>query len=99
MTDISVPYPEQFAKSVLQMAVDYVDLRSEVYLQLMKQLDENPRAESVTRGWNLMCMLASTFLPATDFRPYYDICLIRLINMLLKVLLRIVHATAYDPWS
>ena len=36
----------------------------------MKQLNQNKRAESVARGWQLMCMCVGTFPPSYDFEYY-----------------------------
>lgn len=47
-----------------------VGLRSEIYLQLYKQLNENPKPDSVLRGWQIMCILTNCFTPA---KPLYFI--------------------------
>lgn len=46
-----------------------VGLRSEIYLQLYKQLNVNPRPESLLRGWQVMCILTNCFTPAKPLWP------------------------------
>lgn len=44
--------------------------RTQVYLQIMKQLTNNPKPDSTAKGWQVMCMGCSTFLPSMDFENY-----------------------------
>ncbi|KIY50379.1 hypothetical protein FISHEDRAFT_39699 [Fistulina hepatica ATCC 64428] len=43
------------------------ELRDEIYCQVMKQLNGNPRTESVFKGWQLICVLLMTFPPSKNF--------------------------------
>ena len=36
----------------------------------MKQLTNNPKPDSTAKGWQVMCMGCSTFLPSMDFENY-----------------------------
>lgn len=36
----------------------------------MKQLTSNPKPDSTAKGWQVMCMGCSTFLPSMDFENY-----------------------------
>lgn len=42
-----------------------VGLRSEIYLQLYKQLNLNPSTVSQLKGWQIMCLLTNCFSPPT----------------------------------
>jgi len=46
------------------------DMRDEVFSQIIKQLTGNTRAESVAKGWQLMCMCVGTFPPSFDMEYY-----------------------------
>ncbi|KAH7920691.1 RhoGAP-domain-containing protein [Leucogyrophana mollusca] len=46
------------------------ELRDEIYCQLMKQLSGNPNAESVFKGWQMLCVLLITFPPSKNFETY-----------------------------
>lgn len=40
------------------------EMRDEIYIQLCKQTNGNPRLESIQKGWELMCICLSFFPPA-----------------------------------
>lgn len=42
----------------------------QIYLQIMKQLTNNPKPDSTAKGWQVMCMSCSTFLPSMDFENF-----------------------------
>ena len=70
MGDKHMPYPAMLAQDVLKTGVADKDLRDEIYLQIIKQLASNTRAESVAKGWQLMCMCVGTFPPSFDMEYY-----------------------------
>lgn len=37
-------------------------------VQILKQLSGNPKAESIAKGWQLMCMCVTTFPPSAGFQ-------------------------------
>jgi len=45
-------------------------LRDEIYIQLCKQCSENPRRESLRRGWELLAICLAFFPPSDTFFPY-----------------------------
>ncbi|KAI0295862.1 hypothetical protein B0F90DRAFT_1749029 [Multifurca ochricompacta] len=61
---------EREARWLLGEGLTYGELRDEIYCQVMKQLTNNPSAESTFRGWQLMCVLLVTFPPSKNFEPY-----------------------------
>lgn len=42
-------------------------IRDEIYVQLCKQTTDNPKKESLRRGWELMAICLSFFPPSTTF--------------------------------
>ncbi|KAH9830765.1 uncharacterized protein C8Q71DRAFT_716454 [Rhodofomes roseus] len=71
----SLPNPGQAAKLederwLLSEGIAHGELRDEIYCQVMKQLTGNPSAESVFKGWQLLCVLLVTFPPSKDFETY-----------------------------
>ncbi len=63
-------FPTALAEDVLQKGLNLPDIVDEIYLQILKQLTKNPRAESIACGWQLMCMCVGTFPPSRDFQLY-----------------------------
>lgn len=44
-------------------------LRDELYVQLCRQTTENPKRESMIRGWELMAICLSFLPPSPTFQP------------------------------
>jgi myosin heavy subunit len=70
MGDKQMPFPAMLAQDVLQKGYAVPGLRDEIYIQLIKQLTNNPRAESVAKGWQMLCMCVATFAPSPDFENF-----------------------------
>lgn len=70
MGDKHMPFPAMLAQDVLRKGYEIPNIRDEIFLQIIKQLSTNPRAESVAKGWQLMCMCVSTFPPSPDFENF-----------------------------
>uniref|UniRef100_A0A1B6EBQ3 Rho-GAP domain-containing protein n=1 Tax=Clastoptera arizonana TaxID=38151 RepID=A0A1B6EBQ3_9HEMI len=47
-------------------------LRDELYIQICRQTTENPRRESLRRGWELLAICLSFFPPSPKFQVYLD---------------------------
>ncbi|KAI5753459.1 hypothetical protein M8J77_000370 [Diaphorina citri] len=47
-------------------------LRDELYIQICKQTSENPRRESLRRGWELMAICLAFFPPSPRLQSYLD---------------------------
>lgn len=70
MGDKSMAFPATLAQDILQKGLEQPQLRDEIYLQIMKQLSSNPTADSIAKGWQVMCMCVSTFPPSMEFELY-----------------------------
>jgi myosin heavy subunit len=70
MGDKSMAFPATLAQDILQKGLEQPQLRDEIYLQVMKQLSSNPTADSIAKGWQVMCMCVSTFPPSMEFELY-----------------------------
>ena len=70
MGDKQMSFPATLAHDILTKGLESPLLRDEIYMQMMKQLSHNPKAESIAKGWQLMCMCVSTFPPSEDFENF-----------------------------
>ena len=70
MGDRMYSFPDSLAFDVLAMGVKEPAMRDEIYAQCIKQLRDNPKLESVVRGWQLIGLLSECFLPSAGFLPY-----------------------------
>ncbi len=70
MGDMQSPSPEMLVQDILRKGYEYKPIRDEIYVQIIKQLAGNPRAESVKKGWQMMCMCVGTFPPSYEFENY-----------------------------
>lgn len=62
--------PETLARDILLAGVVKCQLRDEVYLQIMKQITNNPSPRGVAKGWQVMSMVCKTFLPSRHLVSY-----------------------------
>lgn len=62
--------PETLARDILSAGFVKRQLRDEVYLQIMKQITNNPSPGGVAKGWQVMSMVCKTFLPSRDLVIY-----------------------------
>lgn len=57
------------AMDIILLAVANSWLRDELYVQLCRQTTENPKRESLIRGWELMAICLSFVPPSPTFQP------------------------------
>ncbi|KAL9890875.1 myTH4 and RhoGAP_KIAA1688 domain-containing protein RhoGAP93B isoform 2-T2 [Glossina fuscipes fuscipes] len=57
------------AIDVITAALPQQQLRDELYVQLCRQTTENPKRESLIRGWELMAICLSFVPPSPTFQP------------------------------
>merc|ERR1712087_1035226 len=49
------------------------EFRNEIYCQLIKQLTNNPKTQSVNRGWNLLNICLYVFPPSRELENYLEV--------------------------
>lgn len=64
--------PEQVSVEIATRGWSQAALRDELYMQICRQTTDNPRAESLLRGWELMAVCLGIFPPSATFRPYLE---------------------------
>ena len=70
MGDLSLPFPAMLAQDILRKGFEHKYIRDEIYTQIIKQLSNNPKSESIAKGWQMMCMCVGTFPPSYEFENY-----------------------------
>ncbi|KAF9351835.1 hypothetical protein BGX26_010220 [Mortierella sp. AD094] len=55
---------------LIKKGLDHGELRDEIYVQLCKQLTENPSREGSIKGWHLFTILLITFAPSKNLHEY-----------------------------
>ncbi|BEI80235.1 hypothetical protein CcaverHIS002_0107640 [Cutaneotrichosporon cavernicola] len=55
---------------MIQLGVGRVEMRDELFCQLMKQLTRNPDNDSTVLGFQLFCVFVSAFGPSKSFEPF-----------------------------
>jgi hypothetical protein len=92
------PYRGQFilVTELLSACLQHKWLRDETYLQILKQIFQNPMRESETRAWQLLLLCMETFPPNPEFENYLE-NFIRTKAPVEKreLLLRTLHSTVY----
>ncbi|KAJ3436129.1 rho gtpase activation protein [Anaeramoeba flamelloides] len=57
-------------KRILNIGLDHKELRDEIYLQICKQITDNPNPHSNLRGWGALCLISQTFPPSGQLHNY-----------------------------
>ncbi|KAG0739665.1 hypothetical protein G6F23_008801 [Rhizopus arrhizus] len=57
-------------QTILTCGITKGQMRDEIYVQLCKQLHENPNSSSVYKGWELLCIVSVTFPPSKNLENY-----------------------------
>ena len=60
------------AMEIVNTAFSKPPLRDELYVQICRQTTENPRKESLRRGWELMAVCLAFVPPSATFEPYLE---------------------------
>ena len=72
------------ALDITTLGYGRVPLRDEIFVQLCKQTTDNPKKESLRRGWELLAICLAFFPPSITFSP----CLQGIIYMLYEIMLK-----------
>ncbi|KAG9510157.1 Rho GTPase-activating protein 39, partial [Fragariocoptes setiger] len=67
---LSVGIRDQLALDLITMGCTKLPLRDEIYVQLARQVTQNPQAHSTEWGLILMAILLSYFSPSSKFSPF-----------------------------
>lgn len=62
---------EELVREIIQLGIDNIGIRSEIFSQMCKQLSSNPRNESVLRGWELLSIICGCLTPGEDFFDHF----------------------------
>ncbi|KAK0175934.1 hypothetical protein PV328_000123 [Microctonus aethiopoides] len=60
------------ATDIINTVFSKPPLRDELYVQICRQTTENPRKESLRRGWELMAVCLAFVPPSATFEPYLE---------------------------
>lgn len=73
MGDRKSSHPNELVVEILSKGLEYPTLRSEIFLQIMKQISNNKSQSSISRGWNLLVLCLKTFKPLPSFENYLHV--------------------------
>ncbi|CAO3618905.1 unnamed protein product [Mucor fragilis] len=57
-------------QAILTCGITKGQMRDEIYVQVCKQLHDNPSGESIRKGWELLCIISVTFPPSKNLEAY-----------------------------
>ncbi|KAI7856712.1 Rho GTPase activation protein [Circinella umbellata] len=57
-------------QSILSCGITKGQMRDEIYVQVCKQLNNNPRGTSIKKGWEILCTVCITFPPSKNLESY-----------------------------
>jgi len=65
--------PDHYGLNILLEGHSIPELRNEIYCQLIKQLTNNPKPQSINRGWNMMTLCLYSFPPTPELENYLEV--------------------------
>ncbi|KAI9013423.1 hypothetical protein CLU79DRAFT_769290 [Phycomyces nitens] len=57
-------------QTILVCGITKGQMRDEIYVQVCKQIRDNPSGESIKRGWEILCVISVTFPPSKNLEGY-----------------------------
>ncbi|RCH91749.1 hypothetical protein CU098_003922 [Rhizopus stolonifer] len=57
-------------QSILTCGITKGQMRDEIYVQICKQLEDNPHSHSIKKGWEMLCIVTITFPPSKNLESY-----------------------------
>lgn len=57
-------------QAILTCGITKGQMRDEIYVQVCKQLHDNPSGESIRKGWEILCIISVTFPPSKNLEAY-----------------------------
>ena len=58
-------------QQIIQLGIDREELRDEIYVQVVRQLNDNPHQEQIERLWLLLCLVVVAFPTGKAFYKYF----------------------------
>ncbi|KAI8351794.1 hypothetical protein EDC96DRAFT_466952 [Choanephora cucurbitarum] len=55
---------------ILTCGITKGQMRDEIYVQICKQLQDNPHNDSIRKGWEMLCIVSITFPPSKNLESY-----------------------------
>lgn len=65
--------PDKYTQRVIDFGMEHPNLRNEIFIELIKQLTENPSDESRVAGYELLGLCSASFLPSDGFADYLTV--------------------------
>ena len=91
------PLPAAQAYTLLKAAADHIELRPELYVQVLKQLSGCENAEASTRYWELLSLLLMCAAPGAGVEDFvHAYCLKHANELMRKRLIAQVHKARYN---
>jgi len=63
----------ELVRQMLEVGINHQDIRSELYIYLLKQMTDNLEPSCNTKAWELMALCLVTFPPTQDFENYLEV--------------------------
>jgi hypothetical protein len=86
-------------QAIIRHGLDREELRDEIYVQCVRQINNNPSPDQAARLWLLLCLVVVAFPPGKSFFKVKTIFLFYFFSLLSMSFLRLFNKLIIFCWS
>lgn len=62
----------EIVQNIVKCGIERIELRDEIFCQLLRQTNCNNELDSLRQGWVIMCLCTAAFSPSKNLHKVHD---------------------------